>query len=98
MSTGLDAKISTIFARAGLPAPALFAVLPGGEVNPAFRVDDRYVVRFNVRDPNERRFKREEIACGLLRQDSHVQARASRGLLTSSGCAQPIRWRPEPLG
>lgn len=66
LNTHLQSKIPQICQAAKIEPAQDVVQLLSGVVNPAFCVNDKYILRFNVRDLDIRKFKREQMAFELL--------------------------------
>lgn len=65
-----NVQIKNIFEHIGLPVPNDIQPIQSGVVNHTLCVDHKYIVRINVRDPEIRKFKREQLAFKLLKDTS----------------------------
>ena len=58
--------LRAVLTSLGRPKPRMLRRLRGGVVNPAFSVDDEWMIRFNTRDRDQKKFLREKLCYDLL--------------------------------
>lgn len=72
MSFNLDITSAIdLFSRFGIQAK-VFERIPRGVTNPAYLVDDRWVLRVHVREPFDNKFRREQEAL-ILAGQAHIK-------------------------
>jgi aminoglycoside phosphotransferase (APT) family kinase protein len=66
--------IAQLFEKHGWPPVRTITAVLGGNVNPAYDINSKWIVRLNRRDPHLRKFHRESLAMGYLKDRVPVPA------------------------